>query len=88
MVLHLLTFFLVPHVNLKNEFARCQWLLPVILAAQEAEIRRIKVQSQAGQIVHETLCQKKPFTKKGWWNGSRCGPEFKSQYPPRVGKMP
>jgi hypothetical protein len=35
--------------------ARCQWLTPVILATQEAEIRRIKVQSQTGQIVHETL---------------------------------
>jgi hypothetical protein len=21
-----------------------------------------------------------PFTKKGWWNGSRCRPEFKPQY--------
>jgi hypothetical protein len=23
---------------------------------------------------------KKPITKKGWWNGSRIGPEFKPQY--------
>jgi hypothetical protein len=28
-----------------------QWLTPVILAAQKAEIRRIEVQSQPGQIV-------------------------------------
>jgi hypothetical protein len=27
------------------------------------------VQSQPGQIVHETLL-KKPNTKKGWWSGS------------------
>jgi hypothetical protein len=32
--------------------------MPVILAAQEAEIRRIVVQSQPRQIVHETLSQK------------------------------
>jgi hypothetical protein len=31
------------------------WLTPVILATQEAEIRRIVVRSQPGQIVCETL---------------------------------
>jgi hypothetical protein len=30
----------------------------VILATQEAETRRIRVQSQPGHIVHETLSQK------------------------------
>jgi hypothetical protein len=35
-----------------------QWLTPVIPAPQEAEIRRIVVQDQAGQIVLETLSQK------------------------------
>jgi hypothetical protein len=35
--------------------ARCLWLTPVILATQGAEIRRITVRSQPGQIVHETL---------------------------------
>jgi hypothetical protein len=40
----------------KNEYqARHQWLTPVILATQEAEIRRITVGSQPGQIVQETL---------------------------------
>jgi hypothetical protein len=34
---------------------RCWWLMPVILAIQEAEIRRITVPSQARQIVCETL---------------------------------
>jgi hypothetical protein len=34
------------------------WLTPVILATQEAEIRRIMVRSQPGQIVCEILSQK------------------------------
>jgi hypothetical protein len=29
-----------------NKEAECQWLTPVILATQEAEIKRIAVQSQ------------------------------------------
>jgi hypothetical protein len=32
--------------------------MPVILATQEIEIRRILVQSQSGQIVLKTLSQK------------------------------
>jgi hypothetical protein len=34
--------------------------MPVILATQEGEIRRIKVQKQPGRIVHETLSPKYP----------------------------
>jgi hypothetical protein len=40
------------------------WLTPVIPATSEAEIRRIVVQGQPGQIVHEALSQKNP-TKTG-----------------------
>jgi hypothetical protein len=36
-------------------FAGLWWLSPAILVTQEAEIRRIMVQSQHWQIVHETL---------------------------------
>jgi hypothetical protein len=35
--------------------AGCQWLTPIILATQEAEIRRIVVGSQPREIVRETL---------------------------------
>jgi hypothetical protein len=47
-----------------QKFARC---MPAILATQEAEIRRIQVQSQHGQIILQTLSQKKKKThhKKG-----------------------
>jgi hypothetical protein len=42
----------------------CLWLTPVILATQEAEIRRIEVRSQPGQIVFETpLILKNPNIK-------------------------
>jgi hypothetical protein len=48
----------------------------LILATQEAEIRRSSDQSQPRQLVHETLSQKIPITNMGWWSGY----EFKSQY--------
>jgi hypothetical protein len=50
---------------LKRKEARCQWFTPVILATQEAEIRRITVQRQPGEIVHETLISKKNHHKEG-----------------------
>jgi hypothetical protein len=54
--------------------SRVQWLTPVILATQEAEIRRIEVRSQPGEIVRETLSQKSLTKYKCWWSGSRCRP--------------
>jgi hypothetical protein len=38
--------------------------MPIILVTQEAEIRRIKVQNQPGQTVHETLSRKNPSQKR------------------------
>jgi hypothetical protein len=56
--------------SIRNTPAGCWCLTPIILATQEAEIRRITVQSQPGQIVLETLSRKKPNTKQDWWTGS------------------
>jgi hypothetical protein len=39
--------------------------MAVILAAKEAEIRRLMVQSQSGQIVLENLFQKYSVPKRG-----------------------
>jgi hypothetical protein len=63
----------------KNLKAGHQWLTSIILATQEAEIRRIVVQSQSGQTVHETLSQKHPSQVgggRGCWSGSRCRSEY------------
>jgi hypothetical protein len=43
-----------PILKIPN-IARCQWLMPIILATQAIEIRRILVRSQPGQIGRETL---------------------------------
>jgi hypothetical protein len=59
--------------------------MPVILATQEAEIRRFAVPSQPGQIVHEILSRKTLHTHRHKKVGlvewlKEKGPEFKSQY--------
>jgi hypothetical protein len=59
----------------------CKKFIPIILATQEAEIRRITVvRSQPGQIAPETLSQKKPITKRAGGVAQNVGPEFKPQY--------
>jgi hypothetical protein len=67
------------HTHKKEDtVASHQWLMPVILATQKTEIRRIVVQSQPGQIDGETLSQKKKKKASQKWVGGDS--EFKSQY--------
>jgi hypothetical protein len=54
--------------------------MPVILATQEAEIRRIMVRSHHGQIVHKTLSQKNIHKNRAGGVAQGEGPEFKPQY--------
>jgi hypothetical protein len=68
----------------KQKDARLQWPTPVISATQEAEIRRIEVQSQPRQIVLETLYRKNPSQKRAGGVAQGVGPEFKPQYHRRV----
>jgi hypothetical protein len=56
------------------------WLTPVILATQEAEIRRTVVQSQSRQIVLKTLSQKTLHKNRAGGMTQGEGPEFKPQY--------
>jgi hypothetical protein len=55
--------------------------MPVTLATQEAEIRRITVQSQPGQMVHKTLSEKTHDRNRGAGGVAQgVDPEFKPQY--------
>jgi hypothetical protein len=54
--------------------------MPVILAIQEAEIRRIAVRGQTRQIVHETPISKNSSQKRAGGMVQGVGPEFKHQY--------
>jgi hypothetical protein len=51
------------------------WLTSVILATQEAEIRKSWLEASSRKPV-----LKKPITKKGGGMAQGVGPEFKSQY--------
>jgi hypothetical protein len=50
--------------------------MPVILATQEADIRKIKVQSQPEQIVHKILAPKTLHKNQAGGVAQSEGPEF------------
>jgi hypothetical protein len=61
----------IARLSQKRKTAWHWWLTPVIPATQEAEIRRIMVQSQARQIIPRDPISKIPNIKKGlveWLN--------------------
>jgi hypothetical protein len=57
-----------------------QWLTPVILATQEAEIKRIAIWSQPRQIICDTLSRKNSIQKRAGGVAKGVRPEFKPQY--------
>jgi hypothetical protein len=60
-------------VNLERErynlVAGCWWLMPIILATQEAKIRWNTIEASPGKKLRRPYT-KKSITKKGWWSGS------------------
>jgi hypothetical protein len=74
-------FYLFNVINLFIKIFFVQWLTPVILATQEAEIRRAAVQNQPRQIVCKTLSPKTlhthTHTNRACGVAQGEGPEFK-----------
>jgi hypothetical protein len=62
-LLHVHIQFPQHHLLKQTFFARHWWLMPVILATQEAEIRRIAVPSQPRQVVLHDLILKNASQK-------------------------
>jgi hypothetical protein len=53
--------------------------MPVTLATQEAEIKKLMDQSQPEEIVHGILSQKNPSQKRTGGVAQGVGPEFRLQ---------
>jgi hypothetical protein len=64
-----------------------RWLTPVIPVTQEAEIRRLEVQSQPRQIIQESLSRKNLLQERTGGVAQSAGPEFKPQYSKKKKKV-
>jgi hypothetical protein len=53
----------------------------VILATQEAAVKRVMVQSQPRANSSHDPIPKKTTTEQGWWSGSRCRPRVQTPVP-------
>jgi hypothetical protein len=71
----------------KSINSQALWFMPVNLATQEAEIRRIMVRSQVGQNSLWDPGKNSSHThKKGWWSGSRYRAWFQTLVPQKKKK--
>jgi hypothetical protein len=61
--------------------------MPVILATQQTEIRRIEIGSQPRQTVLKILSRKNPSQKRAGGVAQGVGSEFKSQYHKQTNKQ-
>jgi hypothetical protein len=59
------TFFGTIQIYSNLHTTRRSWFMSLILATQEAGMRRIEIQGQSRQIVHQTLSQKHTQHKTG-----------------------
>jgi hypothetical protein len=67
-----------------NIAAGRRWLTPVILATQEAEIRKITIRSQPGQIVLEILSGKPPHRSRAGGVAQGEDPEVQATVPQKI----
>jgi hypothetical protein len=63
----------------KKELARCWWLVPVILATQKGEVRRITFEVNPGKSFESPYLEKN-LHKRAGGVAQVAGPEFKPQY--------
>jgi hypothetical protein len=60
--------------------ARHRWLSPITLATQEAEIKRIKVQSNQANSLRDPILKKAHHKTRAGRVAQGVDPEFKPQY--------
>jgi hypothetical protein len=71
---------LITPISQKRKLARQQWLTPIILDTQKAEISKVGIRSQPGQIVQRPYLENTHYKKRTGGVAQGIGPEFKAQY--------